>query len=240
VNAIEIQQQYYERTAAHYDDMHLHRDDEQYFALSYLIGMIEFLQVKSILDIGSGTGRVIRDLKRSHPHLRIVGIEPVKALREIGYSQGLAASELVEGDGNGLQYQSGDFDLVCAFGVLHHIRNPEVTVAEMLRVAGKAVFISDANNFGQGGWLSRTVKQTINFFRLWPLANLVKTRGKGYAVTEGDGVAYSYSLFMNYSLIRAACKSVHLLNTLDAGANLYRTAPHVALLGIKKRLGDRS
>lgn len=239
MNEIEIQQQYYERTAAQYDDMHLHRDDEQYFALSYLIGMIEFLQVKSILDIGSETGRVRRDLKRSQPHLRIVGIEPVKALREIGYSQGLAASELVAGDGNGLQYQSGDFDLVCAFGVLHHFRNPEVTVAEMLRVAGKAIFISDANNFGQGGWLSRTAKQTINFFRLWPLANLVKTRGKGYAVTEGDGVAYSYSLFMNYGLIRAACKSVHLLNTLDAGANLYRTAPHVALLGIKKRLGGR-
>ena len=240
MNEIEIQQQYYERTAAQYDDMHLHRDDEQYFALSYLIGMIEFLQVKSILDIGSGTGRVIRDLKRSHPQLRIMGIEPVKALREIGYSQGLETDELVAGDGNSLQYQPGDFDLVCAFGVLHHIRNPEVTVAEMLRVAGKAVFISDSNNFGQGGWLSRTVKQAINSVGLWPLANFVKTRGKGYAVTEGDGVAYSYSLFMNYGLIRAACKSVHLLNTLDAGANLYRTAAHVALLGIKKRLGDCS
>lgn len=237
MNEIEIQRQYYERTAAQYDDMHLHRDDEQYFALSYLIGMIEFLQVKSILDIGSGTGRVIRDLKRSHPQLRIVGIEPVKALREIGYSQGLATDELVAGDGNSLQYQPGDFDLVCAFGVLHHIRNPGVTVSEMLRVSGKAIFISDANNFGQGGWLSRTVKQTINFFRLWPLANLVKTRGKGYTVTEGDGVAYSYSLFMNYGLIRAACKSVHLLNTLDARANLYRTAPPIALLGIKRRLG---
>ncbi len=234
MNEIEIQQQYYERTAAQYDDMHLHRDDEQYFALSYLIGMIEFLQIKSILDIGSGTGRVIRDLKRSHPHLRVVGIEPVKALREIGYSQGLASTELVAGDGNQLQYQPGDFDLVCAFGVLHHIRNPEVTVSEMLRVAGTAVFISDANNFGQGRRLSRMVKQSIDFLHLWPLANFIKTLGKGYSVTEGDGVAYSYSIFMNYRLIRAACKSVHLLNTLDAAPNLYRTAPHIALLGIKK------
>ena len=183
---------------------------------------------------------MIRDLKRTYPHLRVVGIEPVEALREIGYSQGLAASELVAGDGNSLQYEAGDFDLVCAFGVLHHIRNPEVTVAEMLRVSGKAIFISDANNFGQGGWLSRTIKQSINFFRLWPLANFVKTRGKVYAITEGDGVAYSYSLFTNYRLIRAACKSVHLLNTLDAGVNLYRTAPHVALLGLKKQLSKPS
>ncbi len=29
--------------------------------------------------------------------------------------------------------------------------------------------------------------------RLWPLVNFVKTKGKGYHYTEGDGVLYSYS-----------------------------------------------
>ena len=234
VDEIEIQKQYYERTAAQYDDMHLSKTDEQYFALSYLIGSINFHEIRSVLDIGSGTGRVLRELKRNHPGLRVVGIEPVQALREIGYANGLAETELVAGDGNALQFESKEFDLVCAFGVLHHIRHPEITVSEMLRVAGKAIFISDANNFGQGSLLSRTIKQAVDYCGLWPLANLIKTKGKGYSVTEGDGVAYSYSLFNNYRLIRSACKSVHILNTLDAGINPYRTAPHIALLGIKK------
>ena len=132
-----------------------------------------------------------------------------------------------------LAFDDGQFDLVCAFGVLHHIRTPDLAVAEMLRVARRAVFISDANNFGQGSLVWRSVKQCLNALRLWPLANLVKTRGRGYSVTEGDGLAYSYSVFSNYRQLQRACHSVHFFNTLPAGPNLYRTAGHVAVLGVK-------
>ena len=53
-------------------------------------------------------------------------------------------------------------------------------------------------------------------------------------ISEGDGLAYSYSVFNDYGQIRAQCSSVHLVNLLDAGVNPYRTATHVALLGIKQ------
>jgi hypothetical protein len=46
-------------------------------------------------------------------------------------------------------------------------------------------------------------------------------------------LAYSYSVFTDYKTISSQCKSVHLLNTLPAGTNLYRSAEHIALLGIK-------
>jgi hypothetical protein len=107
----------------------------------------------------------------------------------------------------------------------------------MLRVAKKAVFISDANNFGQGRLLARTLKQAINALGLWGLADLVKTGGKGYLCSEGDGLAYSYSVFSDYRQIKAACTRVHLLDTAGGGSNLYRSAAHVALLGIKKPAG---
>ena len=113
------------------------------------------------------------------------------------------------------------------------MRDHARVVGEMLRVARTAILISDRNNFGQGTPWVRAIKQAINAAGLWPLANFVKTRGKGYSITEGDGLAYSYSVFSDYDQIRAACKSVHVLNTLDAGVNPYRTAPHIALLGIK-------
>jgi hypothetical protein len=77
------------------------------------------------------------------------------------------------------------------------------------------------------------MKQALNMFGLWPLANLVKTKGKGYTISEGDGLAYSYSLFNDYSLVRAACRSVHITNTLDGGINPCRTASHACMLGIK-------
>ena len=230
-----MQRRYYAETASRYEAMHVNERDEHSFALGLLVASVDFLQVRSILDVGSGTGRAIRHLKKHRPDLRVVGIEPVKELREVGYSLGTAEADLVDGDANHLEFGAGEFDLVCEFAALHHMRRPELAVAEMLRVARKAIFISDANNFGQGSRAVRSIKQIINFFGLWKMANLAKTKGKGYLTSEGDGVAYSYSVFNNYKQIQASCSSIHLLNTVDGHLNLYRTATHVALLGVKKQ-----
>jgi len=208
----EMQRRYYAETANQYDSMHLQENDPHFFALAFMAGAIDYLGIRSILDIGSGTGRAVQYLKRLRPDLRVVGV-----------------------DATNLIFRSGEFDLVCEFAALHHINKPNLAVSEMLRVSNKAIFISDSNNFGQGSKLVRTMKQGINFFGLWKLADLIKTGGKGYTITEGDGLAYSYSVFNNYKQIRNQCKSVHLLNTTDGFIDPYRTASNVALLGIKKQ-----
>jgi SAM-dependent methyltransferase len=163
-----------------------------------------------------------------------VGIEPVEALRKVGHQAGLSPDELKDGDINALAAADGEFDLVCEFAVLHHVPKPKQAVAEMLRVARKAIFISDANNFGQGGPMSRCLKQAINALGLWRAFDWLRTGGKGYHVSAGDGLFYSYSVFNDYGQLREACRSVHLFNTVDAGPSLARSAPHVAILGIKK------
>jgi len=86
-----------------------------------------------------------------------------------------------------LAFADGSFDLVCEFGVLHHIPRPELAISEMLRVAKKAIFISDSNNFGQGGKFSRFLKQAINALGLWPATNMIKTKGRGFTLSAGDG-----------------------------------------------------
>lgn len=231
---IEEQRRYYAATANQYDDMQVKEQDEHSFALCFLVAALDYFRVRSILDVGSGTGRALLHIKRSRPDLRLVGIEPVKELREVGYSKGLSEMELIDGDATNLQFSPGQFDLVCEFAVLHHLRKPELAVSEMLRVANKAIFISDSNNFGQGSPAVRTVKQLINFFGLWKIADLMKTRGTGYTISEGDGLAYSFSVFNHYKQIQEQCKSIHLFNTKDGHVNPYATASHVALLGIKK------
>jgi ubiquinone/menaquinone biosynthesis C-methylase UbiE len=162
-----------------------------------------------------------------------VGIESSLELRQFGYSKCLSSTMLIDGDAQNLQFPNDSFDLVCEFGALHHIPNPHRAVAEMLRVASKAVFISDSNNFGQGSRLGRVLKQSINAVGLWKVADFIKTRGRGYSISEEDGLAYSYSVFSDFKTIRNRCHSVHVLNTTDSGVNPYRTASHVALLGIK-------
>jgi SAM-dependent methyltransferase len=231
---VNLQRQYYADTAAKYDAMQISEQDEHQFALAILSAMIEFHDIKSVLDVGSGTGRALRYLKSRHPGVRFVGIEPVEALRKVGHQAGLSPDELKDGDINALAAADGEFDLVCEFAVLHHVPKPKQAVAEMLRVARKAIFISDANNFGQGGLMSRCLKQGINTLGLWRVFDWLRTGGKGYHVSAGDGLFYSYSVFNEYRQLREACRSIHHFNTVDAGPSLARSAPHVAILGIKK------
>jgi ubiquinone/menaquinone biosynthesis C-methylase UbiE len=230
---IDIQRRYYAETAGKYDDMHVRENNEHSFALGILAGIIKHLEIKSILDVGSGTGRALVDIKKAIPNVQVVGVEPSAELRNIGYAKGLSDSELIDGDATCLAFNDEAFDLVCEFGALHHIQDPKKAVSEMLRVSHRALFISDSNNFGQGGKLSRFLKQSINDMRLWRVADLIKTRGRGYTISDGDGVAYSYSVFNNYKQIKERCEALYMFNTVTSGPNLYRTASHVALLGIK-------
>lgn len=228
-----LQQDYYRNTAHNYDDTHLQQDPEQAFALSFFASCVKHFDFRTALDVGAGTGRVFRFMSDEIPEVRVIGVEPVRELREVGHSNGIAPESLVEGDATKLLYPDNSFDVVCSFAVLHHVKEPHVVVGEMLRVARKAIFISDANNFGQGARPARLMKQTLRTLGLWRVYDLMRTRGKGYHVSEGDGVFYSYSLFDNYEQIRKACHSVHLLNTTAAHTNPYRSAAHVALLGLK-------
>jgi ubiquinone/menaquinone biosynthesis C-methylase UbiE len=227
------QREYYASIADRYHDKYVNEDDEHSLALNFLLSVVERIGIGSVLDIGSGTGRALLKFKEKMPGITAVGIEPSLELRRVGYAKGLSETELMEGDGQRLSFEDSSFDVVCEFGVLHHMPKPSQAVAEMLRVARKAIFISDSNNFGQGSWKARLVKQTLDAAGLWPIADRIKTRGKGYLVSEGDGLFYSYSVFNDYRQIERACKSVHLLSTSGSGPNLYRTSTHVALLGIK-------
>src|SRR5580704_13624886 len=154
-NDVEIQRAYYADTAWKYDEVHMADDGEHGFALRFMISVLELLGVQSILDVGSGTGRALITIKERIPNVSTIGVEPSQALRSIGHRKGLLDTQLIDGNGMNLAFADGSFDLVCEFGALHHIPEPSKAVSEMLRVARKAIFISDGNNFAQGGRISR-------------------------------------------------------------------------------------
>src|ERR1700721_2539958 len=105
-----------------------------------------------------GAGRAVSYVKKKCAGIKIVGIEPVKELREVGYQNGLSHEDLVEGDALKLAFRDGEFDMVCEFGMLHHVRNPEIVVAEMLGSGKKEIFCSDLNDFGRGCFLVSTFR----------------------------------------------------------------------------------
>ncbi|MBX9761223.1 MAG: class I SAM-dependent methyltransferase [Beijerinckiaceae bacterium] len=129
-SARDLQRAYYTRTATEYDDQQVYEGSEHEIALVLLAGFIERRGYASVLDVGSGTGRALRYLKRIDG-LYVQGVEPVAELRECGYANGIAQTELIDGDALNLAYPDGSFDLVCCFGVLHHIEDHKRVVAEM-------------------------------------------------------------------------------------------------------------
>ena len=225
---IALQRAYYATTAADYDVMHLGGDPEHRMAMGWLAALVGSHRFTSLLDVGSGTGRVLRQLRGDHD-LRVCGIEPVEELRRQGHARGLSEEELRLGDALALDFPDNSFDVVCEFAVLHHIRDHGRAVAEMCRVAKRAVFLSDSNNFGQGGLLKRTAKQAIRAAGLWPACDWLATRGKGYHWSKGDGVFYSYSVFDDLDIVADKFPNLHFLSTQPSGPNLFRSAGHVAV-----------
>ncbi len=233
---VELQRRYYEQTAADYDASHAER--EHVVALHILSAFIELHGIKSVLDVGAGTGRAMRFLKERFPNLMVKGVEPVETLRLRGHAQGITKEDLIEGDGSALPFPDTSFDLVCEFAVLHHVSKPAKVIDEMNRVASRMLVISDCNFMGQGPPWLRAVKLVIWAARLWPLADWVKTRGKGYTYSEGDGIAYSYSVYQSLRQIRAAWSDVQVYATsVDGGTYLgpIAGAGHVVAVACGKK-----
>lgn len=236
--AASLQRSYYAAEAAGYDARHVENDEEQEHAvaLAVMAGLSAYHGFRSVLDVGAGTGRVIRFLRSSGtPFDRLVGIEPVAEMREIGHAAGVPAVDLIEGDALHLAFDVDEFDLVCAFGVLHHVADPSSVIHEMFRVAKRAVFLSDVNNFGAGPPPVRLAKQALHSLHLWPTVQRVVTRGKGYKYSEGDGIYYSYSLYDSIPVIQQYCAHPNLITTKGFGRNPYRACSHVAVLAVKDK-----
>jgi SAM-dependent methyltransferase len=191
-----IQREYYERTAHLYDAAHVRDGDEHYLALRYIDGFFDALGISSALDVGCGTGRGIKYFLGKRPGLRVQGVEPVAALIDRAVGTNAVPGELItKGCGEKLPFPDRSFDAVFECGILHHAKEPNRIVREMMRVSRKAVFLSDENRFAHGGLFSRWGKLFLWKAGVFRAAYRLKTRGKGYRFSEGDGLAYSYSVF---------------------------------------------
>ena len=233
-NEIELQRDYYARTASIYDELHVQNGDEHFMALSWLAALIGHYKITSVLDVGSGTGRGLIYLKKMCPELKVVGIEQSCEQIKIGYKKVLTELDLFDGDALNIALENNSFDLVCEFGVLHHVKKPQVMIGEMLRVSKFGIFISDDNHFACGSSVNQITKRFLRSIHAWKLAYWLRTGGKCYGISEGDGLSYAYSVFDDYDFIAKHCQSINMMNTNGKGDSLFRSAQNVALFGRKE------
>lgn len=205
-----LQAEYYAATADGYESSHCWDWDAHQVALEYVVGLCWTLGVRTVLDLGAGTGRAARFLGERCPGVRVVAIEPSAALIAVGAD---GTFPFLRGSGDRLPFPDASIDAVCATGVMHHVRHPAAVVAEMTRVARRLVVISDANRFGSGRLTARLAKLALCRAGLWPLVRAVRTRGKSYHWAEGDGPVFSYSVYDSLGQLNAWANRVILMPT---------------------------
>lgn len=212
-----LQHDFYTATAGQYDAQFVHADDEHGVALDFMSTLIVGARYSSVLDVGAGTGRGVQHFLDRHPEIAVRGVEPVRAMIERAEQKGVPRDCIIEAGGDALPFEDESFDVVCELGVLHHVAEPSAIVSEMIRVARRAVFLSDENRFAKGSTAHRVAKYGLYRLGLWPTVFRLAHRGNPYFLTESDGgVAYSYSVYDSLEQLNKWGDRAFLMPTLPA------------------------
>jgi SAM-dependent methyltransferase len=95
------------------------------------------------IDVGTGAGALALALA---PLVReVVGVDRVPELLELARERAPGNAQFVEGDATALPFDAASFDLAGTLRTLHHVRRPELVIAELTRVArpGGRVLVID-------------------------------------------------------------------------------------------------
>lgn len=124
--------------AGEYDDSAMHRGLAAAVA-AFALG--EGSSADDVLDVGTGTGLVLRALHDRDPALRLTGIDLSAGMLAVARAA-LPDAVLVEGDATVLPFGDAEFDLVTCATSLHLFPDARVAMAEwarVLRPGGRAV-----------------------------------------------------------------------------------------------------
>ena len=127
-------------------------------------------------------------LEQQSAAVELVGIDPSQGQLEIARKR-LPRARFELGSGEHLPLEDRSVDLALATGIMHHVDRPGEVIRQMFRIAKKAVFISDHNNFAFGGANARRLRLWLYAAGLLGLATFVKQgfRKQGYSKEDGGG-----------------------------------------------------
>ena len=127
--------EYFSRNAAEWDEIRrLHVSEEKVEAA--LVGLIGDKPIDSLLDLGTGTGRILQLLDGKYR--KAVGVDASRDMLSVARTNldktGTARASVRHGDIFNLPLEGQDFDLITIHQVLHFLDDPQAAVSEAARV----------------------------------------------------------------------------------------------------------
>jgi ubiquinone/menaquinone biosynthesis C-methylase UbiE len=87
-----------------------------------------------VLDVGCGTGELLRRLRAKYPEAALAGLDPVAEMLAVARDKLSGREDLRIGYADSLPWSSGTFDAVVSCNMFHYISHPVQALREMARV----------------------------------------------------------------------------------------------------------
>jgi ubiquinone/menaquinone biosynthesis C-methylase UbiE len=94
------------------------------------------IQPRRVLDIGCGTGQLLREIATALPTATPIGLDPSLGMLRAGMHGAGKKPELVRAQAERLPFTDGSFDLVLATASYRHWRDPLAAMREISRILG--------------------------------------------------------------------------------------------------------
>lgn len=87
-----------------------------------------------VLDVGCGTGELLRRVRANVPDAVLAGLDPVPEMLDVAREKLSGRDDLRVGYADRLPWNAGTFDVVVSCNMFHYISHPVAALREMARV----------------------------------------------------------------------------------------------------------
>lgn len=87
-----------------------------------------------VLDVGCGTGELLRRVRANVPDVVLAGLDPVPEMLDVAREKLSGRDDLRVGYADRLPWNAGTFDVVVSCNMFHYISEPLTALREMARV----------------------------------------------------------------------------------------------------------